>query len=78
MSNPGKPCSLACTTSWGILQCFRCCNIFQPYDVEVGGVGHFRNTPWAGSIEAGILSWDWAWEGWESGMIGATRHNEAS
>lgn len=45
--------------------------------MEVGGVGYFRNPLWAWSIEAGILSWDWAWEGWESGMIGATRHNEA-
>ena len=30
-------------------------NIIQPYDVEVGGVGHVRNALWAGSIEAGIL-----------------------
>lgn len=41
-------------------------------------MGQFSNALWAGSIEAGILSWDWAWKGWEGGMIGAIRHLEAS
>ena len=66
------------TTSRVILQCFRCYNIFQPYGVELGGVGHFRNALWGGSIETGILSWGWTWEGWEGGMIGVTCYLEVS
>ncbi len=66
------------TTSRGILQYFRCCNIFQPCDVEVKGVGQFRNALWARSIEARVLCWGWAWEGWKDRMIGAIRDLEAS